>query len=79
MTSKKINITEDVCNKLHKIKGENESFSELFLRLLRVQKFNIEKTFGSWKLSKKEEKEIWGDIRNRPGRRWKKSDIGEIT
>lgn len=79
MTSKNISITEDVYNKLQKIKGEGESFSELFLRLLRVQKFNIEKTFGSWKLTKKEEKEIWGDIGNRPGRRWKKSDIGENT
>ena len=60
MTSKKINITEDVYNKLYKIKGE--SFSELFLRLLKFQEFNIEKTFGSWNLSKREEKEIWGDI-----------------
>ena len=31
MTSKNINITEEVYNKLMKIKRENESFSELFL------------------------------------------------
>ena len=77
MTSKNISITEDVYNKLQEIKGEGESFSELFLRLLRVQKFNIEKTFGSWNLSKEEKKEIWDDICNRPGRRWNKSDIGD--
>lgn len=78
MTSKNISITEEVYNKLMKIKGENESFSELFLRLLRVQKYNIEKSFGAWNLSDKEMEEIWGDITKRPGRRWKKSDIGGI-
>ena len=77
MTSKNISITEDVYKKLLKIKGENESFSELFLRLLRVQKYNIEKTFGEWNLSDKEMEEIWSEITMRPGRRWKKSDIGE--
>jgi hypothetical protein len=56
----------------------NESFSELFLRLLSVQKINFEKTFGAWNLNEKESKEIWGDITNRPGRKWKKTDIGEL-
>jgi len=78
MTSKNISITEEVYNKLMKIKRENESFSELFLRLLRVQKINFEKTFGAWNLNEKESKEIWGDIANRPGRKWKKTDIGEL-
>ena len=78
MTSKNISITEEVYNKLMKIKQENESFSELFLRLLRVQKINFEKSFGAWNLNEKESKEIWGDITNRPGRKWKKTDIGEL-
>jgi len=78
MTSKNISITKEVYNKLKKIKAENESFSELFLRLLQVQKYNIEKSFGVWKLSEKEMENIWGNINNRAGRRWKKLDIGEI-
>lgn len=78
MTSKNISITEEVYKKLMKIKGENESFSELFLRLLRIQKNNMEKTFGAWDLSKEERSEIWEDISNRSGRSWKRSDLGEI-
>jgi len=79
MTSKNISITEEVYNKLMKIKRENESFSELFLRLLNIQKINVEKTFGAWKLSKREKTEIWDDISNRSGRRWEKSELGDIN
>ncbi len=61
MTSKNISITEDVYNKLLKIKRDNESFSELFLRLLKIQKITLEKSFGAWDISNKEEKEIWGN------------------
>jgi len=50
MTSKNISITKDVYNKLLKIKLENESFSELFLRLLKIQKNTLEKSFGAWDL-----------------------------
>lgn len=78
MTSKNISITEEVYNKLMKIKQKNESFSELFLRLLNIQKINLEKSFGAWNLNEKESKEIWGDITNRPSRKWKKTDIGEL-
>ena len=78
MTSKNISITEDVYKKLIKIKRENESFSELFLRLLKIQKLKIEKCFGTWNLSKKEKSEIWDDIANRPGSCWKNSEVGEI-
>ena len=78
MTSKNISITEEVYNKLMKIKRVNESFSELFLRLLKVQKTNFEKSFGVWDLSEEESKEIWSDISNRSGRKWKKSDIGDL-
>lgn len=62
MTSKNISITKDVYDKLMKI---NESFSELFLRLLNIQKINMEKSFGAWNLTEKEKKEIWQDINNR--------------
>lgn len=78
MTSKNISITEDVYNKLIKIKGQNESFSELFLRLLSIQKKSLEKSFGAWQLSKKEKEEIWDDIINRPRKNWNKSKLGEI-
>ncbi|MBD3194069.1 MAG: hypothetical protein GF317_03375, partial [Candidatus Lokiarchaeota archaeon] len=38
MASKNISITEEVYNKLIRIKREDESFSELFLRLIKSQK-----------------------------------------
>lgn len=78
MASKNISITEEVYNKLIKIKRENESFSELILRLIKSQKQDIMKSFGKWDLSNKEKKEIWDDITNRSGRSWYKSDIGEV-
>ncbi|MCK4380880.1 MAG: antitoxin VapB family protein [Candidatus Lokiarchaeota archaeon] len=78
MTSKNISITEEVYKKLMKIKRENESFSELFLRLLRIQKVKMEKTFGAWNLSKKEKGKIWDDLLDRPGRSRKRSGAGEI-
>ena len=61
MNSKNISITEDVYNKLLKIKKEDESFSELFLRLLKIQRVQMEKSFGAWKLSEREKTEIWED------------------
>ncbi len=79
MTSKNISITEEVYKKLMKIKGKNESFSELFLRLLKIQKSKMEKSFGAWNLSEKEKNEIWDDITNRPGRIWKKSELRDIN
>ena len=78
MTSKNISITEDVYNKLKKIKRENESFSELFLRLLKIQKNTLEKSFGAWDLSEEEKKDIWGDITTRNGRKWNKSNIEDV-
>jgi len=77
MTSKNISITEDVYKKLIKIKKKDESFSELFLRLLKIQKVHMEKSFGAWKLSEREKVEIWKDITDRTGRKWEKSEIGE--
>ncbi|MBY8988700.1 MAG: antitoxin VapB family protein [Candidatus Lokiarchaeota archaeon] len=78
MTSKNISITEDVYKKLIKIKREKESFSELFLRLLKIQNLKMEKSFGAWNLSAKEKSEIWEDITYRPGRSWKNFELGEI-
>ena len=78
MTSKNISITEDVYNKLLKIKRDGESFSELFLRLLKIQKNTLEKSFGAWDLSEEEEKEIWEDISTRNGRNWSKSNLEDL-
>ena len=75
MTSKNISITEDVYNKLLKIKRKDESFSELFLRLLEIQNVRLDKCFGAWNLSEEEEKEIWKDITQRSGRNWKKPNM----
>ena len=77
MTSKNISITEDVYNKLIKIKRKDESFSELFLRLLKIQKSSLEKSFGVWKLSE-EEKEIWTNLTTRKGRSWNKSNLEDL-
>jgi predicted CopG family antitoxin len=75
MTSKNISITEDVYNKLLKVKKEDESFSELFLRLLKIQKTKLENCFGAWNLSEEEKKDIWSDITSRSGRNWKKLNL----
>ncbi|MFX1237437.1 MAG: antitoxin VapB family protein [Promethearchaeota archaeon] len=77
MTSKNISITKDVYDKLVKIKGDNESFSDLFLRLLRIQKSSVDKSFGAWDLSK-EEKEIWDGLTARSGRSWNKSNLEDL-
>ncbi len=78
MTSKNISITKDVYNKLLKIKQESESFSELFLRLLKIQKNTLEKSFGAWNLSEVEEKEIWARLTTRKGRSWNKSNLEDM-
>jgi predicted CopG family antitoxin len=75
MASKNISITEDVYNKLIRAKKENESFSELFLRLLNIQRTAMNNTFGTWNLDENEISEIWGDITHRSGRTWKKPSI----
>ncbi len=77
MPSKNISITENVYNKLLKIKLEGESFSELFLRLLKVQKTSFEKSFGAWKLSG-EEKEVWADLTTRKERSWNKANLEDL-
>jgi predicted CopG family antitoxin len=72
MASKNISITEEVYDKLVKIKREDESFSELFLRLLNSQKSKLEESFGTWDLTEEEKREIWDPITKRKGRSWEK-------
>ena len=78
MTSKTISITKEVYQDLIKIKGKKESFSQLFIRILRYYKPNIKESFGKWDLSKEEKIEIWDKLTERSGRRWSGSDIGEL-
>ncbi|MFO8020226.1 MAG: antitoxin VapB family protein [Promethearchaeia archaeon] len=78
MASKNISIKEDVYKKLLKIKRENESFSDLLLRLLKNQKTSLEKSFGAWDLSENERKEIWNDLTNRSGRQWNKPNLEDL-
>ncbi|TFF96722.1 MAG: antitoxin [Promethearchaeota archaeon] len=76
MASKNISITEKVYKELKKLKREGESFSQLFLRLIKGQKGDYKDYFGAWNLSEEELKDIWEDIARRPGRKWKRSDAG---
>ncbi|HME53914.1 MAG TPA: antitoxin VapB family protein [Candidatus Lokiarchaeia archaeon] len=75
MTSKTISVTEDVYRELQKYKGKNESFSEFFKRLLDLQRSNLERSFGAWKLTKDEE-DLFEDSIQRPARRWKRTEAG---
>jgi predicted CopG family antitoxin len=79
MTSKTISITEEVYNELMKIKGDHESFSQLFLRILKFIRQNIEQSFGTWDLTEEEKKEIWDNLVNRAERRWNHSKAGDIV
>lgn len=77
MASKNISITEEVYNKLIQIKREDESFSDLLLRLLNSQKAKLEEIFGTWNLTEEEKEEIWDPITKREGRSWKKPNFGD--
>ncbi|MHA1386083.1 MAG: antitoxin VapB family protein [Candidatus Helarchaeota archaeon] len=76
MTSKTISVTEEVYNELVKIKGENESFSQLFMRLLKLSQHSLERLFGAWDLSEEEMTDVWHDLSHRPGRSWR--HMGEL-
>jgi predicted CopG family antitoxin len=78
MASKNISIREEVYKKLLKIKQDNESFSDLLLRLLKNQKTSLEKSFGAWDLSEDEKKEIWSDLTDRSGRQWNKPSLEDL-
>ncbi|MBD3198338.1 MAG: antitoxin [Candidatus Lokiarchaeota archaeon] len=77
MASKNISITEEVYNKLIRIKREDESFSELFLRLIKSQKNSIGEAFGKWDLTEEEIREIWDPITKRNGRSWNKPSFDD--
>jgi len=68
-------VTEEVFQELMKYKGKNESFSEFFKRLLNLQRSNLDRSFGAWKLTKDEE-DLFEDISQRPARRWKRTESG---
>ncbi len=78
MASKNISITEKVYRELLKLKEPDESFSELFLRLIQTKKSAIEKCFGAWNLTSEEKKQIWDNITHREGRRWNHAEGREI-
>lgn len=73
MASKTISVTEDVYERLVRVKRDNESFSQFFTRLLDQQRENLKRMFGAWDLSPEEREEIWGDIGTRPGRSWSRT------
>ncbi len=70
MTSKTISITEEIYNRLKKLKDENESFSQLFQRMLEVYHQNLKDCFGAWEISDEDYSTIWEDITHRKGRKW---------
>lgn len=58
MPFKTITIKRDVYRELTKTKKNDESFSELFTRMLRDKRPNLKEFYGAWKLEKGEEKKI---------------------
>jgi predicted CopG family antitoxin len=70
MSSKTITIRKEVYDELKRIKGEGESFSDLFLRLARNSNGRkLERFFGAWDIDDAEwntiEKELGVVRRNR--------------
>jgi len=65
---KKITITEEAYKMLAKEKKENESFSEVIKRLIK-DRGRLSDSFGAWKMSDAEAREIFSNLR----RRWKES------
>ena len=70
MASKTISITEEIYNRLVKLKDENESFSQLFKRMIEVYHQNLKDCYGAWKISDEDYSTIWEDLTNRKGRKW---------
>lgn len=75
MASKTISITEEIYEKLVKIKNKKESFSQLFHRMLELYNSNIDECFGEWDLSESEFNHIWKDIYQRSGRKWDHDNV----
>lgn len=57
MVVKTITITEEAYNKMKGLKKEDESFSELFIRIVNRQKVNLREYLGVVKISDKALKE----------------------
>jgi predicted CopG family antitoxin len=64
MPSKSITIRKEVYEELRRIKGDNESFSELLLRLARNSNGKkLERFFGAWDIDDAE----WNKIKKELG------------
>ena len=65
MGFKTITIKEDVYKELLKVKGEEESFSEFFDKLVKKKKPDLMKFAGTWKMSNAEWKRIERKMKKR--------------
>ncbi len=74
VASKTISITEEIYRRLSTLKDKNESFSQLFQRMIDLYQKNLEDCFGAWKMSDKDYESIWGPISHRSGRKWVHDD-----
>ncbi|MEW6295709.1 MAG: antitoxin VapB family protein [Candidatus Diapherotrites archaeon] len=63
MASKTLTIRKDVYDALIRAKEDDESFSEMFERLLTEKKPDLLKYAGIWKISEKEKKGIEREIK----------------
>ena len=77
MASKTISITDEIYEELQQIKQKNESFSQLFARMIEMHKQQIETSFGAWNLTDNDVNEFWGILKTRPGRKWHHQNLGE--
>ncbi len=65
MTVKTLTIKEEVYNILKKLKKEDESFSDLLLRLAKqINGQNLEKFLGAWDIQDEEMEKINKEIDN---------------
>ncbi|MBI4145892.1 hypothetical protein HY489_00985 [Candidatus Woesearchaeota archaeon] len=58
MTFKTITIKKGVFTNLLKVKQKSESFSDLFARLLKDKRPDLQEFYGAWEVSKAEEKKV---------------------
>ena len=73
MVVKTITVTEEAYEKMKGLKKNDESFSQLFIRIVNGQKVNITDFFGVLKLSDRELKD-WREERERNKKREKELD-----
>lgn len=71
MVTKTITITEEAYNALLSLKGKDESFSELIIRLVKsYSKRNIQRLAGRWSEMTDEEVEMIFDNLRRAWKEW---------